>query len=69
MLQLTGKVAPIGLVVPLAVLLKPLVVCWVGLPGMAGVLCWVAARLPPPPTPPAWLCIVVLAWGPSSTLT
>ena len=41
---LTGRVAPMGLVVPLAVLLKPF---WVGLPGRVGVLCWVPDRLPP----------------------
>lgn len=56
-----------GLVVPLADLLKPFVDCWLGLPGVVGALCWVAARLPAPP--PAWLLIVVLATGPSSTFT
>ncbi len=47
--RLTGRVAPMGLlVVPLPDLLKPFMVCWVGLEGRVPPLCWVAARLPPP---------------------
>ena len=45
---LTGRVAPMGLVVPLAVLLKPFRVCWLGLPGRVGLLGWVADRAPMP---------------------
>ena len=56
---LTGRVAPMGLVVPLAVLFRPLRVCWVGLPGRVALLCWVLARVAPPS--PAWLLMVMLA--------
>lgn len=45
---LTGRVAPMGLAVPLAVLFRPLRVCCVGVPGRVAFLCWVPARVAPP---------------------
>ena len=45
---LTGRVAPMGLVMPLAVLFRPFRVCCIGLPGRVALLCWVPARVAPP---------------------
>ena len=37
--RLTGRLAPIGLVVPLPLFVNPFVLCWLGLPGVVGALC------------------------------